>query len=33
MTGRQRREVTPEFKDEVVKLVINTGLPEVVDAS
>ena len=23
--GRQRREFTPEFKDEAVKLVINTG--------
>ena len=23
--GRQRREFTPEYKDEAVKLVINTG--------
>lgn len=23
--GRQRREFTPEFKDEAVRLVINTG--------
>lgn len=25
--GRQRREFTPEYKDEAVKLVINTGRP------
>ncbi len=25
--GRQRREFTPESKDEAVKLVINTGRP------
>ncbi len=25
--GRQRREFTPEFKDEAVKLVLNTGRP------
>lgn len=25
--GRQRRECTPEYKNEAVKLVINTGRP------
>src|SRR5580765_3005834 len=30
--GRQRREFTPEYKDEVVKLVINTGRPVAVVA-
>ena len=25
--GRQRREFTPEYKDEAVKLVVNTGRP------
>ena len=25
--GRQRREFTPEYKDEAVRLVINTGRP------
>jgi len=30
--GRQRREFTPEYKDEAVKLVINTGRPVVVVA-
>ena len=30
--GRQRREFTPEFKDEAVKLVINTGRPVAVVA-
>jgi transposase len=25
--GRQRREFSPEYKDEAVKLVINTGRP------
>ena len=27
--GRQRREFTPEYKDEAVKLVVNTGRPVV----
>ena len=30
--GRQRREFTPEYKDEAVKLVINTGRPVAVVA-
>ena len=30
--GRQRREFTPEYKDETVKLVINTGRPVAVVA-
>ena len=30
--GRQRRGFTPEFKDEAVKLVINTGRPVAVVA-
>ena len=30
--GSQRREFTPEYKDEAVKLVINTGRPVVVVA-
>ena len=30
--GRQRREFTPEYKDEAVKLVINTGRPVAVAA-
>ena len=30
--GRQRREFSPEFKDEAVKLVINTGRPVAVVA-
>ncbi len=30
--GRQRREFTPEYKDEAVKLVINTGRPVTVVA-
>ena len=30
--GRQRREFTPVYKDEAVKLVINTGRPVAVVA-
>jgi len=30
--GRQRQEFTPEYKDEAVKLVINTGRPVAVVA-
>ena len=30
--GRQRREFTPEYKDEAVRLVINTGRPVAVVA-
>ena len=30
--GRQRREFTPEYKDEAVKLVLNTGRPVAVVA-
>ncbi len=30
--GRQRREFSPEYKDEAVKLVINTGRPVAVVA-
>ena len=30
--GKQRREFTPEYKDEAVKLVINTGRPVAVVA-
>ena len=30
--GNNRREFTPEFKDEAVKLVINTGRPTAVVA-
>ena len=30
--GRQRRGFTPEYKDEAVKLVINTGRPVAVVA-
>ncbi|CAN5326214.1 hypothetical protein BH18ACT9_BH18ACT9_02750 [soil metagenome] len=30
--GRQRREFTPEYKDEAVKWVINTGRPVAVVA-
>ena len=30
--GRQRREFTPEYKDEALKLVINTGRPVAVVA-
>ena len=30
--GRQRREFSPEYKDEAVKLVVNTGRPVAVVA-
>ena len=30
--GRQRREFTPEYKDEAVRLVVNTGRPVAVVA-
>jgi len=30
--GRQRREFTPEYRDEAVRLVINTGRPVAVVA-